>query len=77
MHELRNASVSLLTGIEGRYWFQLEWPMEPGQTGQEQYLRVGPLLLNALREQLGLSLEEGRAKVETIVVDNADKLAAN
>lgn len=51
--------------------------MEPGQTGQEQYLRVGPLLLNALREQLGLSLEEGRAKVETIVVDNADKLAAN
>ena len=48
------------TGIQGRYWFQLEWADEPDQTGR-QYLLVGTNLLTALREQVGLTLEEAES----------------
>jgi uncharacterized protein (TIGR03435 family) len=50
------------TGIDGRFWFQLESAMEPGQTGQELYLRVSPPLFTALREQLGLNLEAAKPR---------------
>ena len=50
------------TGIEGRFCFQLEWaPEQPGS--------VGPALLAALEEQLGLKLEEQQAPTEVLVID--------
>ncbi len=64
------------TGIQGRYWFQLEWPDEPGQAGR-QYLMVGTKLLTALQEQVGLTLEDGKAMVEILMIDSAEKPLAN
>jgi len=64
------------TGIQGRYWFQLEWADEPGQTGR-QYLLVGTNLLTALQEQLGLTLEGGTAMVEILIIDSAEKPLGN
>jgi len=64
------------TGIQGRYWFQLEWADEPDQAGR-QYLLVGAKLLTALREQVGLTLEEGNARVEILMIDSAEKPLGN
>jgi uncharacterized protein (TIGR03435 family) len=63
------------TGIKGRFWFQLEWAVQ--QTGQERYLQAGPALLAALREQAGLSLDDGTATVEVLVIDRAEKPSGN
>jgi len=43
------------TGIDGRFWFQLEWVEEPGQTSRE----ASPSLLAAMEEQLGLTWLDG------------------
>lgn len=64
------------TGIQGRYWFQLEWADEPNQGGQ-QYLPVGTNLRTALREQTELTLEEGKAMVEILMIDTAERPSAN
>jgi len=64
------------TGIQGRYWFQLEWADEPDQAGRQSLL-VGAKLLTALREQVGLTLEEGNARVEILMIDSAEKPLGN
>jgi uncharacterized protein (TIGR03435 family) len=59
------------TGIEGRYWFQLEWAAgdQPGT--------ASPALLTAMQEQLGLKLEERNAPTEVLVIDHVEKLSAD
>ena len=54
------------TGIEGRYWFQLEWEGGPESVGLES-------LLTALPEQLGLELEENRGPLEVVVIDQVER----
>jgi uncharacterized protein (TIGR03435 family) len=55
------------TGIKGRYWFQLEWAADHEQPG------VGsPSLLVAMREQLGLKLEEHSESIEVLIIDHAE-----
>lgn len=63
------------TGIQGRYWFQLEWADEPDQAGR-QYLLVGTKLLTALREQVGLTIEEGNVAAEIVMIDSAERPSA-
>ena len=58
------------TGIEGRHWFQLEW--KGGHDGAGR-----AALLTAVREQLGLELEERRSPVEILVIDHAEKPSEN
>jgi uncharacterized protein (TIGR03435 family) len=66
------------TGIEGRFWFQLEWAEEPVQTGREPLIVcAGPSLLTALEEQLGLKLEEHRAPTEILIIDRAERPSEN
>lgn len=66
------------TEIQGRFWFQLEWADEPGQSGRGPLtLRAGPSLLTALEEQLGLRLEEQRASAEILVIDHAERASVN
>jgi uncharacterized protein (TIGR03435 family) len=57
------------TGIKGRYWFQLEWAADtPGPS---------PALVTAVKDQLGLNLEERSAPVEMLVIDSAEKPPGN
>jgi uncharacterized protein (TIGR03435 family) len=54
------------TGIQGRFWFQLEWvPDQPGS--------AGPSMRAALEEQLGLKLVEKSAPTEVLVIDAVER----
>ena len=54
------------TGIDGQFWFQLEWvPDQPGS--------AGPSLLAAMEEQLGLKLTEKSAPTKVLVIDAVER----
>jgi uncharacterized protein (TIGR03435 family) len=64
------------TGLNGGYDFTLEWTPEQAPTPRpgEPELRIdpnGPSIFTALREQLGLRLDQQRAPVDVIVIDEA------
>jgi uncharacterized protein (TIGR03435 family) len=61
------------TGIEGNYGFTLKF--SPPQAANPDPDR--PQLFTALEEQLGLKLESTRAPVDVLVIDRAEKPAAN
>jgi uncharacterized protein (TIGR03435 family) len=65
------------TGIEGRFWFQLEWADESDQAKPEPIVHATPSLLTALEEQLGLKLEEQRASTEILIIDRAERPSGN
>jgi uncharacterized protein (TIGR03435 family) len=56
------------TGINGRYWFQLEWVPDKGQPGID-----GPSLRAAIQEQVGLKLIEANVLAEALVIDSAER----
>jgi uncharacterized protein (TIGR03435 family) len=69
------------TGLDGRYDFTLEYagrrnspggafpqPLPAGETD------TAPFLFDALRQQLGLMLKEGKASLDVLVVDHVDKV---
>lgn len=55
------------TGLTGKYDIDLNWTPD-GEKGDR------PDLFTALQQQLGLKLESGRAAVDTLVVDHAEKV---
>jgi uncharacterized protein (TIGR03435 family) len=63
------------TGLAGKYNFQFDWTPENGPC--EGSASDGPSIFSAVQEQLGLKLEATRGPVEIIVIDHAEKLAAN
>jgi uncharacterized protein (TIGR03435 family) len=69
-----------MTGLKGFYSFTLEYTPEeapsapaPGAPPIPEST-VGPSLLSAIQEQLGLKLEARKAPVEILVVDHAEKV---
>ena len=60
------------TGLQGRYEFTLSWmagvPASDGPTAD-----MGPDLLAAVQQQLGLKLEASRGAVEVLVIDHLEK----
>ncbi len=67
------------TGLEGGYDFTLKWLQEaPGGAPATAVAEGGlPTLTTALREQLGLSLEAGKAPFRVIVVDRIERPTDN
>jgi bla regulator protein blaR1 len=78
------------TGLNGKYDFTLEWtpdaggpagkegPAGPNEKAEQAGPGVsGPTIFTALQEQLGLKLESQRGPVEIIIIDRAEKPAAN
>jgi len=57
------------TGLSGTFSIHLRWTPED-QNG------FGPELFAALEQQLGLKLEAGRAPVESLIVDHAERVPA-
>jgi uncharacterized protein (TIGR03435 family) len=78
------------TGLKATYKFDLQWSPEmdgaAGKVAADKAEAVGaslpdsttaPSLVSALQEQLGLRLEARKGSVEVIVVDRAERPAAN
>lgn len=70
------------TGLKGRYDFHLEWDRKATAEALVNEHAVasddtGPSLFRALLDQLGLSLDPGKAPVEVIVIDHVEKPAEN
>lgn len=61
------------TGLTGNFTFRLEWSPNDKRAADT----LGPSLVIALQEQLGLKLETGKAPVEILVVDRAEKPSEN
>ncbi len=77
---IANARIIDKTGLDGRYDFTLEYDGSVGARGAfypplpEGTLGSAPPLPDAVREQLGLKLDEKKAKVDVLVVDRFDKI---
>lgn len=71
------------TGLTDRYDFTLEWKPDPGQLGPNPpaslpaNLEERPDLMSAMRQQLGIKIESGKADVEVLVVDKLTKPTEN
>lgn len=69
------------TGITGRWDFDLEFLPDESQFGglglKTDPDHPVPGLFAAVREQLGLKLEATRSRVDTLVVDKAEKPSEN
>jgi uncharacterized protein (TIGR03435 family) len=61
------------TGLSGTFTFKLEWTPDDKQSAD----MPGPSLPTALQEQLGLRLETGKAPMEILVIDHAEKPSEN
>ncbi len=61
------------TGLTGTYTFKLEWTPDDKQSADTP----GPSIFAALQEQLGLKLETGKAPLDILVVDHAEKPSEN
>jgi uncharacterized protein (TIGR03435 family) len=71
------------TGLTDRYDFTLEWRPDDPQSGGPnapalpQNVEDRPDMLTAMRQQLGLKVESGKAPVEVLVIDKVTKPTAN
>ncbi len=69
------------TGMAGRYDFKLEWAADGSQFGGMLPAAAEPPkhpdLYAAVRQQLGLRLEAGRAAVDTMAVERAERPSEN
>jgi uncharacterized protein (TIGR03435 family) len=72
------------TGLQGGYDFHLAFTMTPPASMKEGMAHGGKIidfsgltLAQALRQQMGLRLEPGKAPVKVMVIENAEKPTAN
>ena len=69
------------TGLSGRFDFSLSWQLEhsspsnPGSDSQPD--PMGPALLEAMKEQLGLKLKPVTAPVQVLVIDHVEQPSPN
>jgi bla regulator protein blaR1 len=93
MKEFRNAMQSVVldrpvvnnTGLTGRWNFSLHWTPDASQfigvgwkmPSPSDPAKAAPPLFTAIREQLGLKLETGKAAVPVLVVDHVKHPSAN
>jgi len=69
------------TGLPGRYDFDLEWAPDETQFGGDvpsaTAASTSPPLFVAIQQELGLRLEATRGPVSALIVDTAERPAAN
>ena len=66
------------TGLRGTFDFSLEWSLrDPTLPAGSQREDTGPTILQALEEQLGLTLKSTTATVVVLVVDHIEQPSPN
>jgi uncharacterized protein (TIGR03435 family) len=69
------------TGLAGKFDFTLEWACEPkapaGSDAAAPADPEGPTLVDALRDELGLTLEPGKASLPVLVIDKVERPPEN
>jgi bla regulator protein blaR1 len=74
------------TGLPGIYKFSVAWTPDqfrlsgvgrPAQNGEPGIDPNGPTLFDALRDQLGLRLQETKGLVDSVVIERVERPAAN
>jgi len=76
------------TGLTGQFDYELKYAPDPGMGGRGDLPPLpggapppaasdAPSIFAALQEQLGLKLESGKAPVEVLVIDSAEKPSAD
>ncbi len=73
------------TGLKGNYDIDLKWTSDEGAfpflEGSSDPVSPpdpnGQTILDALKEQLGLTIESRRAPVDVIVIDHVERPSAN
>jgi bla regulator protein blaR1 len=69
------------TGLDGKFDFKVEWsddaPGKGGAAAGDAKDDTRPSIFTAIREQLGLKLEAGKAPLEVIIVDKVAKPTPN
>lgn len=65
------------TGLQGYFNVELEFQPQYTSSGQHPTSDTGPSIFTALKEQLGLKLRSGKAKVDVIVVDSVERPTEN
>ena len=60
------------TGLDGEYDFTMDITMDDGQSNP----RDPSVLLNAMKDQLGLTVKSDKIPVDILVIDSAEKVAA-
>ena len=65
------------TGLDGHYDFTLTFDRNPVPTAGTDAMARLPDILSAMKEQLGLKLESGKAPVRFLVIDHVKRPSAN
>lgn len=65
------------TGLDAAYDFTLEFAVENLAPGQEPGPNDPPPLVMAVQQQLGLKLDPGRARFDTVIIDHAERPSEN
>jgi uncharacterized protein (TIGR03435 family) len=65
------------TGLSGAFDMSVEWSLapDPAQPFSSQVEDVGPTFLEALRQQLGLTLKSTKGLVDVLVIDHVERPA--
>lgn len=63
------------TGLQGHYDYTVRFARESASDDPEK--DVGPSLIEALREQLGMKLTSKRAAVQRLIIDHVQRLSEN
>jgi uncharacterized protein (TIGR03435 family) len=63
------------TGLTGAFDMSVEWSLapDPAQPSNSQVEDAGPTFLEALREQLGLTLKSTKGLVDVLVIDHVER----
>jgi uncharacterized protein (TIGR03435 family) len=66
------------TGLDGRYDLRATWRFDPDRTSSsDPREEFRSLVVDALEDQLGLKIVRRKIRIETIVIDQVDRLSDN
>jgi uncharacterized protein (TIGR03435 family) len=65
------------TGLTGEYDFEFTWAPDPGSAAGVNAVPGAVSIFTAIQEQLGLRLQQGKAPLDVLVIENLEKPTEN